>query len=173
MSSYFSNDRNSKVRQPSLLMLSRMTIATLSLCCIGLALSVYTLWVHFEPSALACIQSGPINCHAVLTSPESIILNIPVPYFGILFFIFLGGLCLPWAWESRSPWVPWARLILSSIGVAMVVYLIFTELFTVKEICLWCTGVHIVTFMLFVLIVTSTPNSLGMKQHAGNGRVKP
>jgi uncharacterized membrane protein len=39
----------------------------------------------------------------------------------------------------------------------MVVYLVTTALFTIKKICLWCTGVHVVTFALFVIVVTSTP----------------
>ena len=42
-------------------------------------------------------------------------------------------------------------------GIGSVVYLVSTELFTIKKICLWCTGVHAVTFALFVVVVTGTP----------------
>ena len=31
------------------------------------------------------------------------------------------------------------------------------ELFSIKAICLWCTGVHVTTFFLFVLVVVSFP----------------
>ena len=42
-------------------------------------------------------------------------------------------------------------------GVGFVLYLLAAELFSIKAICLWCTGVHIDTFVLFVLVVTSFP----------------
>jgi uncharacterized membrane protein len=74
-----------------------------------------------------------------------------------VFFIGLGALCLPIAWRTTAAWVHWLRLAGVVAGIGTVVYLITTELFTVKKICLWCTGVHLVTFALFVIVVTSTP----------------
>jgi uncharacterized membrane protein len=132
-------------------------IVTLLLCAIGVGLSSYTLWVHYHPKALVCVDAGPIDCQAVLTSAQSIILGIPVPVFGLVFFIGLGALCLPIAWRTTAAWVHWLRLAGVVAGIGTVVYLITTELFTVKKICLWCTGVHLVTFALFVIVVTSTP----------------
>jgi uncharacterized membrane protein len=144
-------------------------VVTLILCAVGLALSCYTLWVHYHPSALVCpVTSGAIDCQAVLTSAESVVLGIPVPVFGLIFFLGLGALCLPAAWRSTASLVHWARLAGVVVGIGMVFYLISTELFTVKKICLWCTGVHIVTFALFVIVVTSTPALLeGSTRHDG------
>ncbi len=39
------------------------------------------------------------------------------------------------------------------IGIIFVLYLIYTELVTLRAICLWCTSVHVVTFLLFVLLI--------------------
>jgi uncharacterized membrane protein len=132
-------------------------VVTLALCVIGLGLSVYTLWIHYQPSALVCISAGPVDCQAVLTSAQSVVIGIPVPYFGIVFFLGMGALCLPAAWRTSSAWVHGLRLAGVIVGIASVIYLISTELFTVKKICLWCSGVHLVTFALFIIIVTSTP----------------
>ena len=55
----------------------------------------------------------------------------------------------------------WARLAMAVSGVGFVLYLLAAELFSIKAICLWCTGVHIDTFILFVLIVTSFPTMTG------------
>jgi uncharacterized membrane protein len=52
-----------------------------------------------------------------------------------------------------APAIPWARLISVVIGIGFVLYLIYVELFLVDAICLWCTGVHAVTFVLFAFIV--------------------
>ena len=101
----------------------------------------------------------------MLTSAQSVVLGIPVPVFGLAFILGLGMLCLPVAWRSRRPDVHWIRLAGAVVGIGMVVYLITTELLTIKEICLWCTGVHLVTLVLFALVVTSTPALL---QSAGS-----
>lgn len=142
-------------------------VVTLILCAVGLALSGYTLWVHYHPSALVCVSAGAIDCQAVLTSAQSVVLGIPVPAFGLVFFLGLGALCLPTAWRSAATWVHLLRLLGVVVGIAMVVYLVSTELFTVKKICLWCTGVHIVTFALFTIVVTSTPALLERSRHHG------
>jgi uncharacterized membrane protein len=130
---------------------------TLVLCAIGLGISSYTLWVHYHPGALVCLSAGPIDCQAVLTSAQSVVFGIPVPIFGLLFFLGMGALCLPAAWRSADSWIHWLRLTGVVVGIATVIYLVSTELFTVKKICLWCTGVHIVTLALFVIVVTATP----------------
>jgi uncharacterized membrane protein len=138
-------------------------ILSLALCTIGLGLSGYTLDVHFQPQSLVCVNAGPFDCRAVLTSAQSSIFGIPVPFLGIAFFLGLGVLCLPFAWRSAEMWVHWTRLAVTVTGIGMVMYLIVTELFTVKEICLWCTGVHVVTFLLFAIVVTSMPALLAQE----------
>ena len=76
---------------------------------------------------------------------------------GLAFFVPMLALCLPAAWRSADRRVHLARLILSITGVGMIIYLIIAELFLIKAICLWCSGVHVVTFILFVIIVTASP----------------
>jgi uncharacterized membrane protein len=49
--------------------------------------------------------------------------------------------------------VHWARLASVIVGIVFVLYLIWAELFRINAICLYCTGVHILTFILFALIV--------------------
>jgi uncharacterized membrane protein len=49
------------------------------------------------------------------------------------------------------------RLVLVASGICFVLYLLAAELFSIKAICLWCTGVHLTTLLLFILIVASFP----------------
>jgi uncharacterized membrane protein len=42
----------------------------------------------------------------------------------------------------------------------MIIYLFIEELFILKALCIWCTVIHVVGFLLFVIIVTSTPAML-------------
>jgi uncharacterized membrane protein len=64
-------------------------------------------------------------------------------------------LCVPWAWTARRPALPWLRLAGAASGIVMVLYLIAVEAFVVRAICLWCTAVHVVTFVLFLAVLTA------------------
>ena len=132
-------------------------IATLVLSIAGLGIATYLTITHFDKVALVCSDNGAINCTKVTTSPQSVIFGIPVAMLGLAFFIPMIALCLPAAWRSADRRIHLARLILSITGVGMIVYLIIAELFIIKAICLWCSGVHVVTFLLFVVIVTASP----------------
>jgi uncharacterized membrane protein len=124
------------------------------LCLAGLAASAYLTVEHYSSSpSYACPVSATINCIKVTTSKYSELLGIPVALLGLLFFLGMTVLCLPVTWRSESPWPPRLRLAGSTLGVAFVVYLVWAELFRIEAICLWCTGVHVVTLALFAVIV--------------------
>jgi uncharacterized membrane protein len=59
----------------------------------------------------------------------------------------------PWGWRARWQAVHWARLGSVLVGILFVLYLIWAELFRINVICLYCTGVHVLTFILFALII--------------------
>jgi uncharacterized membrane protein len=132
-------------------------IVTLLLSIYGLGASIYLTITHFQPKALACVQSATFNCEKVTQSPQSEIFGIPVAMLGLVFFVPMLLLCLPVAWRSADRRVHLARLALSVAGVGMILYLIIAELFIIKAICLWCSSVHVTTFVLFVIIATASP----------------
>ena len=47
------------------------------------------------------------------------------------------------------------------VGIVFVLYLVYTELFTLNAICLYCTAVHIVTFALLIVLTRVSPAQLG------------
>jgi uncharacterized membrane protein len=49
--------------------------------------------------------------------------------------------------------VRWIRLAAIIAGMGFVLYLLYVELIQLGQICLYCTGVHITTFLLFALLV--------------------
>ena len=101
-----------------------------------------------------CSDSGAINCTKVLTSPQSVFLGIPVPVYGLVFFVAMLVICLPKFWRTTLWWVPWLRLGMSSVGILFALRLIYEELFVIRSLCLWCTGAHVLSFAMFVIIVT-------------------
>jgi len=140
-------------------------IASLVLSIAGLGVAIYLTITHFDTHiALVCADNGLVNCQKVTTSPQSYVFGIPVAVLGLVFFLPMIALCLPRAWRSADRRVHLARLALSIAGVGMIIYLVSAELFVIKAICLWCTSVHVITFLLFVTIVTSAPIVLGAHQ---------
>jgi|HubBroStandDraft_6_1064221.scaffolds.fasta_scaffold183642_2 uncharacterized membrane protein len=120
----------------------------------GLGVSVYMTIEHFTGNTtLACSTSGGDNCLKVTTSPESMVFGvIPVAVLGLAFYAFMVAVTTPWAWRSPRREIAMARLGSVIVGVGFILYLIYVELFQVSAICLWCTSVHVITFLLFVVI---------------------
>jgi uncharacterized membrane protein len=120
----------------------------LSLAAVSIA-SYLTVAHYADPTALACPDSGVVNCTLVTTSPESVVLGVPLAVIGLIWAVAVAGLCSPWSWRARAEWVDHARLAATGAGALMVVYLVYTELFRIGAICLWCTAMHVTALALF------------------------
>ena len=129
-----------------------LQIATFVLALAGLGVSIYLTIAHFTESALAgCSESGLVNCTKVTTSAESYAFGIPVAVLGLAFFVFGAVIMSPWAWRATRREIHLARIASLVVGIGFVLYLLYAELFTIGSICLYCTSVHVITFVLFVL----------------------
>ena len=132
-----------------------LAFATTVVSLLGLADAAYLTYQHFSESTsfAGCSESGAVNCVAVTTSQWSHLGPFPVAVLGLAFFVFMVAVNSRWGW--KAPWtiVHWARLASVVVGIVFVLYLIWAELFRINAICLYCTGVHILTFILFALIV--------------------
>ena len=143
---------------------------TLGLSLLAVGLTAYLTFTHYtDPTALACPETGIVNCTAVTTSSWSVILGVPVALIGLLWAAGMTVLNSPWAWRSRAPWLDRARLALSGAGALMVFYLVYVELFRVDAICLWCTGVHLTTIVLFGVVLAAR-SSLASNAAGAAGR---
>ena len=75
---------------------------------------------------------------------------------GLAFYVFMAVANSPWAWRvdlAAASAGPGLGSVV--VGMVFVLYLVYTELFTLNAICLLCTIVHVITFLLFALIVFS------------------
>ena len=125
----------------------------------ALAVSLYLTVEHLvSPSGegLVCPATAAINCVKVTTSPQSKFLGIPVALLGLVFYLGVFALNLPVMWRSTSSAVRWTRLGAVSVGMAFVLWLVYAELYIIRSLCLWCTVVHILTFVLFALTLYAT-----------------
>jgi uncharacterized membrane protein len=136
--------------------------STFILSLAGLGISIYLTITHFGgTSLLACTDKGPINCAAVTTSAQSYFLGIPVAMLGLFQYTAMSVLTSPWGWRREERWVQLGRFILGAVGMAFVLWLIVAEILIIGKICLWCTGVHVITFAIFIILTRISPAQLG------------
>ena len=129
-----------------------LQLTTFGFALAGLGVSIYLTIAHFtESTLLGCAESGLVNCEKVTTSPQSYVFGIPVAVLGLAFYLFAAAIMSPWAWRWARREVYLLRLASVVVGIGFVIYLIYAELFIIGSICLYCTSVHAITFILFGL----------------------
>jgi uncharacterized membrane protein len=124
---------------------------------LGLGVAGYLTFEHYTSStSLACSDNSIVNCLKVTTSSYSELAGVPVAVWGLVYFAVMLVLQLPPMWQRPERGVRVARLAWCVIGLGMVVYLLYAELFAIDAICLWCTSVHVLTLVLFATTVYAT-----------------
>ncbi len=121
----------------------RLWPALLGLC--GLAVSVYLTATHYfaEQVPLACVTGGVVDCEQVTNSAESMVGPVPVAVFGVVWFGVYLALLLARTQHNLV-------LVWTIAGLTSVFYLVYTELFAIGAICLWCTAIHAIVVVLFL-----------------------
>jgi uncharacterized membrane protein len=109
---------------------------------IAIIICIYLLYVHYTAIIVACPDVGIINCGRVLTSNYSEIFNIPLPVFGIIYFVFL--LVLSFLKKTEN-----IIFILSIISLFVVALLVYIEFGILHSVCLYCSTIHLIAIIIF------------------------
>ena len=129
------------------------------LAILGLADSAYETYAHYTGSQLAGCPTGghgTFDCAAVITRSQSMVFGVfPVAVLGLAFYVVVTAVMSPWAWRMQRREVGLLRLAAMVTGMGFVMYLIYAEVVQIQQICEYCTGVHIITFLLFCITVFS------------------
>lgn len=131
------------------------------------AMSVFGLWASTSVlvifytlnQQLPICPSGTFfglhfDCSAVLTSPYSVAFGVPLEILALAYFAVNLGMVYLIAFGSERA----SRVTLQAlfgwrfIGVAIVPYLVFVELFLIRAICVYCTIMHVAILVDFVVI---------------------
>ncbi len=133
-------------------------VALVVIAVVGVAISVYLTVVHYQGGRLVCTAGGVVDCQAVTSSAYSVVpgTSIPITIPGMLWFLVSGGLALVgllsvWNGRSEPPRLRLAQVMWGALGLLFVLYLVYTEIVLLHRICEWCTGIHILTLVTFLL----------------------
>jgi uncharacterized membrane protein len=120
---------------------------------LGLGVSAYLAYVYIFTLPLPC---GLHGCEVVRNSKYASMFGIPVPLFGVAFYLTAIGLGV-YLYKTSDVRILYLLFLLALSGFIYSVYLTYLELFVIYAICLWCvfsalmsTGMFIVMSILFL-----------------------
>jgi len=117
---------------------------------VGLLISFYLTGTHYfaDQVPLACSTGGVVDCEQVTTSAESMIGPVPVAVLGVVWFGVFVALVLG---RRASSGLLNLRMVWAVLGLLSIFYLVYAELFLIGALCLWCTAVHMIVVVLFLM----------------------
>ncbi|SRR5579884_2109105 len=126
---------------------------------VGIGISAYLTVVHYAKLPLACPTNGIVNCALVTSSPYSVVgtTSIPITVPGIGWFVVSGALAAAslLAASGRLRYsqlrIAGAHLIWAVLGLLFVLYLLSVEALRLHHYCEWCSGVHVLVLITFIL----------------------
>ena len=123
---------------------------------VGIAISIYLTSVHYAKVPLVCSTTGLVDCASVLSSSYSIVpgTTIPITIPGLAWCLAMAGLAFAaWRlWPQRRD-LRIAEFILSLLGMVSVLYLVYAELVRLHRICAWCTVLHVMILIIFLVTI--------------------
>jgi uncharacterized membrane protein/protein-disulfide isomerase len=133
---------------------------------VGLVASGASLYVHYnlltQPGyASPCDINGTFGCSQAYLSAYGSLFGVPVALLGFLWFVFVVVLTLVGA---RGPAemqenLPAYLFAVSTVGLAVILYLAYAAFFVLKEFCVFCLVTYAAVIGLFLLtgVATSIP----------------
>ncbi|HEX7736602.1 MAG TPA: vitamin K epoxide reductase family protein [Ktedonobacteraceae bacterium] len=136
-------------------------IALLVLAILGMADAIYLTLVHYDDQvALICSDSGLVNCTKVITSTYSYVpgTSLPISLPGLGWCLVLAGLAAVGIWSGdERRWLRIAQFVWTLLGMATAVYLVYVEVVALRSICAWCTVLHVLIALAFLIAVVRLP----------------
>jgi len=137
---------------------SRSQLLLLLLSLVGAAIAIYLTTVHFENAPLLCSTRGLIDCSRVLSSPYSVVpgTSIPITIPGLAWSLGSAVLAVAGLRQTQPQAlrrIYLAQFIWSLLALVIVLYLVYLELVVLHTICAWCTGMHVVILIMFLITI--------------------
>lgn len=127
------------------------------LAILGVLISLYLTWLHFNPSEKAfCNINDKFDCNTVNTSAYSVLL-IPVASIGLLGYLgfILLGIAILKRWKITQKHLHIIGIGMAAIGFAFSLYLAYVQKYILGKWCVMC----IASFVVITLILLCTVGS--------------
>ena len=121
----------------------------LALALVGIAVAFYDAYQLYNGQPLWC--PPPINgCNEVANSPYARIFNLPVGYFGVVYYLYMFGVAALLASDPFSRALRFGALAYSALGVCFSIYFMYLQIAFIHAFCIYCLVSALTTLLLFV-----------------------
>lgn len=121
----------------------------LALALVGIGVAVYDAYAIYNGQALWC--PPPINgCNEVANSSFARIYNLPVGYFGVVYYLCMFGLAALLAFDPLTRGRRFAALAYSALGVCFSIYFMYLQIAFIHAFCVYCLVSAVTTLLLFI-----------------------
>jgi uncharacterized membrane protein len=124
----------------------------IALALVGSAVAFYDAHQLYNDQALWC--PPPINgCNEVANSPYARIFNLPVGYYGVVYYLYMFGLAALLALDPFSRGLRFAALAYSALGVCFSIYFVYLQIAFIHAFCIYCLVSAVTTLVLLIAAV--------------------
>lgn len=127
----------------------KASLTMLMLALLGLAVAFYDSYALYNGQALWC--PPPINgCNEVANSSYARILDLPVGYFGVVYYLYMFCLAALLTFDPFSRGLGWGAIMYAALGVCFSVYFINLQINFIHAFCIYCLVSAITSLLLFI-----------------------
>ncbi|MGA2565923.1 MAG: vitamin K epoxide reductase family protein [Pseudolabrys sp.] len=127
----------------------------LALALVGTAIAFYDSYAVYNGQALWC--PPPIDgCNEVANSPYARIYNLPIGYYGVVFYLYMAGLAVLLASDPRSRVLRLAAIGYAALGVGFAIYFMILQVAYIHAFCIYCLGSALTTVLLLIVASAHT-----------------
>jgi uncharacterized membrane protein len=119
----------------------------LALALIGIADAFYDSYAIYTEQPLWC--PPPMDgCNIVASSPYARIVDVPLGYFGVAYYLYMFGLAALLAVDPFSRGLRLGTLVLAALGVVFSIYFMYVQFAFIHAFCIYCLISAVLTLLL-------------------------
>ncbi|MGA8293502.1 MAG: vitamin K epoxide reductase family protein [Rhodoplanes sp.] len=120
--------------------MNRSTLAPslmIAFALIGLAVAFYDSYSIYNGQLLWC--PPPINgCNEVAASPYARIFDLPVGYYGVVYYLHMFGLATLLTYDPLSRGLRVGAVLYAALGVLLSLYFMVLQVGYIRAFCIYC-----------------------------------
>jgi uncharacterized membrane protein len=136
-------------------------LALLILALLGTGVAIYLTLVHYNSQVeLACPENAVFNCTRVTSSVYAYVPGtaVPISLPGLAWCLIVAALALLGLFlGAQRLWLRVTQFAWTLLGLLTVLYLVYVEIVLLHNICLWCTALHLLILLMFLLALVRLP----------------
>ena len=129
-----------------------MPCIMLTLALLGIGVAFYDSYQIYNGQPLWC--PPPIEgCNEVASSPYARIFNLPVGYFGVVYYLYMFGVASLLAIDPLSRALRTAALAYAGLGAGFSIYFMILQFAFIHAFCIYCLVSAVTTFALLAAAI--------------------